>query len=450
MIQVKELSKHYGDTVAVDALSFDVAPGVVTGFLGPNGAGKSTTMRMILGLDHPNAGSATIGGRNHRNLPAPMREVGSLLNPKAVHPARAARAHLRWLARAGGLPRSRIDEVLELVGLAEVANKRVSGFSLGMYQRLGIAAALLGQPATLLLDEPVNGLDPEGVRWMRNLMRGLAAEGRTVFVSSHLMAEMQQTADRVVVIGRGRLIADVDVAELIRCSADDQVKVVSPDPTVLTTLLTGEGATVRSDSDGGLLVSGMDSARVGDIATVLLSPFSSGTREAPSRRYWPSCPYRRSSGRYRRDGNGFSCPGGPPRRCTASPVRPPRIPSNISHRAGPLPYSPGGQRCFFWSLTPRSPSETPERTRVGGQFLEKLTTHPFSRTATARLVGNPPCVAPDAPERPHSRAVGIPVGCDPRESASGRTLRCSNGPVLTLGSAAWSRFLRSLGRGVSR
>ncbi|RCW39787.1 ABC-2 type transport system ATP-binding protein [Halopolyspora algeriensis] len=266
MIEVRELSKRYGDTVAVDALSFDITPGVVTGFLGPNGAGKSTTMRMLLGLDHPSAGSVTVDGRSYRDLPAPMHEVGALLDPKAAHPARTARAHLRWLVRAGGLPRSRIDEVLALVGLSEVADKRVGGFSLGMYQRLGIAVALLGDPATLLLDEPANGLDPEGIRWMRNLLRGLAAEGRTVFVSSHLMTEMQQTADRVVVIGRGRLIADVDTAELVRRGSGGQVKVVSPQPAALSALLTDEGATVRGDSDGALLVSGMDSARVGDIA----------------------------------------------------------------------------------------------------------------------------------------------------------------------------------------
>ncbi len=270
MIEVRGLSKRYGETLAVDDLSFDVAPGVVTGFLGPNGAGKSTTMRMILGLDRPSAGSATVGGRSYQDLRAPMREVGALLDPKAVHPGRTARAHLRWLARAGGVPRTRVDEVLDLVGLATVADKRVGGFSLGMYQRLGIAAALLGDPGTLLFDEPVNGLDPEGILWVRGLMKDLAAEGRTVFVSSHLMGEMQQTADRVVLIGRGRLIADVDVAELTGRASGDRVKVASPQSAELAALLAGEGAMVgdapNGAADGGLLVSGMEARRIGDVA----------------------------------------------------------------------------------------------------------------------------------------------------------------------------------------
>ncbi len=270
MIEVRGLSKRYGETLAVDDLSFDVAPGVVTGFLGPNGAGKSTTMRMILGLDRPSAGSATLDGRSYRDLPAPMREVGALLDPKAVHPGRTARAHLRWLARAGGVPRTRVDEVLDLVGLAAVVDKRVGGFSLGMYQRLGIAAALLGDPGTLLFDEPVNGLDPEGILWVRGLMKDLAAEGRTVFVSSHLMGEMQKTADRVVLIGRGRLIADVDVSELTGRGSANRVKVVSPQSAELAALLAGEGAMVGDApdgaADGGLLVSGMEARRIGDVA----------------------------------------------------------------------------------------------------------------------------------------------------------------------------------------
>ncbi len=270
MIEVRGLSKRYGETLAVDDLSFDVAPGVVTGFLGPNGAGKSTTMRMILGLDRPSAGSATLDGRSYRDLPAPMREVGALLDPKAVHPGRTARAHLRWLARAGGVPRTRVDEVLDLVGLAAVVDKRVGGFSLGMYQRLGIAAALLGDPGTLLFDEPVNGLDPEGILWVRGLMKDLAAEGRTVFVSSHLMGEMQKTADRVVLIGRGRLIADVDVSELTGRGSANRVKVVSPQSAELAALLAGEGAMVGDAPDGaaddGLLVSGMEARRIGDVA----------------------------------------------------------------------------------------------------------------------------------------------------------------------------------------
>jgi ABC-2 type transport system ATP-binding protein len=214
MIEVRGLRKRYGATVAVDGLSFDVRPGVVTGFLGPNGSGKSTTMRLLLGLDAPDAGQARINGHRYRELAWPLREVGALLEARAFHPGRTARAHLEALAAGNRIPRSRVEEVLGLVGLAEAAGRRAGRFSLGMGQRLGIAAALLGDPGVLLLDEPVNGLDPEGIRWIRRLLRSLAAEGRTVFVSSHLIGEMASTADRVVVIGRGRLLADTSVAEL--------------------------------------------------------------------------------------------------------------------------------------------------------------------------------------------------------------------------------------------
>jgi len=214
VIEVRDLRKRYGGTMAVDGLSFDVRPGVVTGFLGPNGSGKSTTLRVILGLDHPTAGRATVDGRAYADLPAPIEAVGALLDAGAADGARTARAHLRWVARAARLPRRRIDEVLDLVGLGEVASKRVRSFSLGMSQRLGVATALLGDPATLILDEPVNGLDPEGVAWIRWLLRRLAAEGRTVLVASHHLAEMQETAQAVVVIGRGRLLAESTIAEL--------------------------------------------------------------------------------------------------------------------------------------------------------------------------------------------------------------------------------------------
>ncbi|GAA3982703.1 ABC transporter ATP-binding protein [Thermobifida alba] len=265
MIRVRGLTKRYGATTAVDRLDFDVHPGVVTGFLGPNGAGKSTTMRMILGLDTPTAGTATVNGRRYRDLPAPTREVGALLDPGAAHPGRTARAHLLWLARGAGLPRRRVEEVLDLVGLASAAHRRVGGFSLGMRQRLGIAAALLGDPGVLLFDEPVNGLDPEGIRWIRGLLRDLAAEGRTVLVSSHLMSEMQATADHVLVIGRGRLIADVGVAELTARGSGD-VRVAAADPAVLAAALAAEGAAVRTADDGALLVGGLDAARVGEVA----------------------------------------------------------------------------------------------------------------------------------------------------------------------------------------
>jgi ABC-2 type transport system ATP-binding protein len=214
VIEVRDLRKRYGGTTAVDGLSFDVRPGVVTGFLGPNGSGKSTTLRVILGLDHPTAGSATVDGRAYADLPAPIDAVGALLDARAADGARTAYDHLRWVARAARLPRRRIDEVLELVGLGEVASKRVRTFSLGMSQRLGVATALLGDPGTMILDEPVNGLDPEGVAWIRGLLRRLAAEGRTVLVASHHLAEMQETAEAVVVIGRGRLLAAATTAEL--------------------------------------------------------------------------------------------------------------------------------------------------------------------------------------------------------------------------------------------
>ena len=219
MIEVHGLCKRYGATVAVDRLSFDVRPGVVTGFLGPNGSGKSTTMRLILGLDRPDAGQARIGGRRYRELRWPLREVGALLEARAFHPGRSARAHLRALAASNGIPRSRVEEVLGFVGLADAGARRAGKFSLGMAQRLGIAAALLGDPRVLLLDEPVNGLDPEGIRWIRTLLRSLASQGRTVLVSSHLIGELALTADQVVVIGQGRLLADTSVAELSARSA---------------------------------------------------------------------------------------------------------------------------------------------------------------------------------------------------------------------------------------
>ncbi|HEY0279347.1 MAG TPA: ATP-binding cassette domain-containing protein [Solirubrobacterales bacterium] len=214
MIEARGLTKRYGSRLAVDALSFDVRPGTVTGFLGPNGSGKSTTMRMILGLDRPGRGQVRVGGRRYRELRWPLREVGALLEARAFHPGRSARSHLSALAAAGAIPRARVDEVLDLVGLADVATRRAGKFSLGMGQRLGVAAALLGDPEVLLLDEPMNGLDPEGIHWIRNLLKALAAQGRTVFVSSHLIGEMALTAERLVVIGRGRLLADTTVAEL--------------------------------------------------------------------------------------------------------------------------------------------------------------------------------------------------------------------------------------------
>ena len=244
MIEASGLTKRYGSTVAVDDLSFTIRPGMVTGFLGPNGAGKTTTMRLILGLDYPTAGTVTINGRPHVQSPSPMREVGALLEARAVHGGRSARNHLYCLAQTNHLPRRRVDEVLGIVGLTDVARKRSKGFSLGMSQRLGIAAALLGDPQVLMFDEPVNGLDPEGIVWIRTLMRGLAAEGRTVLVSSHLMAEMENTADHLIVVGRGKLLADCSMGEFIARGSGQAVLVRTPQPDELTTAVTIAGATV--------------------------------------------------------------------------------------------------------------------------------------------------------------------------------------------------------------
>ena len=266
MIEARQLTKRFGDKEAVHGLSFTVRPGVVTGFLGPNGAGKSTTMRMILGLDRPTTGAVTVAGRSYADLPAPMREVGALLDAKAVDGARTARAHLGWLVRAGGLAARRVTEVLELTGLSEVADQRIGGFSLGMSQRLGIATALLGDPPVLLFDEPVNGLDPEGIRWVRTLMQGFAAEGRSVVVSSHLMHEMEATADHVLVIGKGRLLADMPMAEFTRLGPDAHVRVVSPEPGRLQQLLERAGGTVAVEPDGALQVVGVDNVRIADLA----------------------------------------------------------------------------------------------------------------------------------------------------------------------------------------
>ena len=266
MIEVRGLTKRYGDTLAVDDLSFDIQPGVVTGFLGPNGAGKSTTMRMILGLDRPTSGTVTINGSPYTALVSPLREIGALVDAKAIQGGRSARQHLSWVARAGRIPQRRVDEVLEVVGLTSVANRKVGGFSLGMSQRLGIATALLGDPDTLLFDEPVNGLDPEGIRWIRTLLKRLAAEGRTVFVSSHLMSEMQETADHVLVIARGRLVADTTMADFTRRSTRSHVRIVSPDAAALVSILTDRGAAVGVGDDGALAVVGMDAARVGELA----------------------------------------------------------------------------------------------------------------------------------------------------------------------------------------
>ncbi|HXW43703.1 MAG TPA: ATP-binding cassette domain-containing protein [Streptosporangiaceae bacterium] len=280
MIEARDLTKRFGSKVAVDHLSFTVQPGRVTGFLGPNGAGKSTTMRLILALDHPSSGTATIDGKSYVQLANPLRTVGALLEAKSVHTGRSARNHLLFLAQTQGLPASRVDAMLDLVGLRDVANKRAGTFSLGMSQRLGVAAAMLGDPQVLLLDEPVNGLDPEGVLWIRNLMKRLAAEGRTILVSSHLMNEMAVTADHLIVIGRGKLLADAPTEEVIARGSGQSVRVRTPDADRLTAVVTAEGATAVPASNGNgtpaigqhadgapvLIVTGLPAARIGELA----------------------------------------------------------------------------------------------------------------------------------------------------------------------------------------
>ncbi|MDX3192236.1 ATP-binding cassette domain-containing protein [Streptomyces sp. MN03-5084-2B] len=268
MITLRGLTKRYGEKTVVDSLTCDVTPGQVTGFLGPNGAGKSTTMRMTVGLDHPQAGEALVGGKRYAQLRHPLREVGALLDAKALHPGRSAGKHLLAMARSNGIAAGRVEEVLATVGLSDVAGKRAGQFSLGMGQRLGIAGALLGDPGVLMFDEPVNGLDPDGVRWVRQLMRSLAAEGRTVFVSSHLMSEMQLTADHLVVIGRGKLLADAPVAEFIAGNSRTTVSVRVPadgDRTALDARLRAEGGLTHPGEPGELVVDGVDVTRVGDL-----------------------------------------------------------------------------------------------------------------------------------------------------------------------------------------
>jgi ABC-2 type transport system ATP-binding protein len=266
MITAHSLTKRYGPATAVDDLTFEAQSGLVTGFLGPNGAGKSTTMRMIMGLDRPTSGSALISGKPYSELGWPLREVGALLDAKTFHPARSARNHLRSLALTNDISLARVDEVLDQVGLSSVAGRRAGKFSLGMGQRLGIAAALLGDPGVLLFDEPANGLDPEGIRWIRQFLRSLASEGRTVFVSSHLISETSLTADRLVVIGRGRLIAESSVADFVARSGVGAVKLVTPDRVAFASSLAAAGATVRADDGGALHVEGLTAPEVADLA----------------------------------------------------------------------------------------------------------------------------------------------------------------------------------------
>jgi len=272
MIEARAVTKRYGDKTAVDDLTFTVRPGVVTGFLGPNGAGKSTTMRMILGLDAPTSGAVTVNGKHYAEHTAPLHEVGALLEAKAVHSGRSAYYHLLSLALTTGIPRRRVDEVIDMVGLRDVARRRVGGFSLGMGQRLGVAAALLGDPATLVLDEPVNGLDPEGILWIRTLLRALAAEGRTVFVSSHLMSEMALTAEHLIVIGRGKLIADLSVRDFTELASRKVVRVRTPEAGRLRDLLVGTDVSVTGLEPDLLEVAGLNSEAIGKAACAAAIP----------------------------------------------------------------------------------------------------------------------------------------------------------------------------------
>ncbi|MDT0450880.1 ABC transporter ATP-binding protein [Streptomyces hesseae] len=286
MIELEGLTKHYGDVRAVDHLTFTVRPGIVTGFLGPNGAGKSTTMRMMLDLDNPSGGTVRIDGRHYRELRDPLRVVGALLDAKAMHGGRSAYNHLLCLAQSNGIPRARVREVLDTVGLTSVAGKRTKGFSLGMGQRLGIAGALLGDPRILMFDEPVNGLDPEGIHWIRNLMKSLATQGRTVFVSSHLMSEMALTADHLVVIGQGKLLADTSMAGFIKENSRSYVRMRSPEQERLREVLRGAGIDVTPGEEGALEVEGEDAAHLGELAARHritlheLSPQSASLEEA--------------------------------------------------------------------------------------------------------------------------------------------------------------------------
>jgi ABC-2 type transport system ATP-binding protein len=266
MIEARGLTKRYGDKTAVDDLTFTIKPGIVTGFLGPNGAGKSTTMRMILGLDAPTSGTVTVDGKLYREHPTPLKSVGALLEARAVHTSRSAYNHLRALAATHGIARTRVEEVIEMVGLQEVARKRAGAFSLGMGQRLGIASALLADPSTLILDEPVNGLDPEGIRWIRDLLKSLAAQGRTVFVSSHLMSEMAMTAEHVIVVGRGRLMADMPMSELIAQASTNVVVVRSPQADALAKALRRTGVVVTRSAPDALEVTGLTAAQIGEKA----------------------------------------------------------------------------------------------------------------------------------------------------------------------------------------
>ncbi|WP_299529094.1 ATP-binding cassette domain-containing protein [uncultured Streptomyces sp.] len=368
MIEAVGLTKRFGSRTAVHDLSFRVRPGIVTGFLGPNGSGKSTTMRMMLGLDRPTSGHVTIGGHPYRSLPNAPRLVGALLDAKAVHGGRSARNHLLSLAQLAGIPAARVDEVLAVVGLREVAGRRSSGFSLGMGQRLGIAAALLGDPQVLLFDEPVNGLDPEGILWIRTLMKTLAAEGRTVFVSSHLMSEMALTADHLIVIGRGRLLADMGVGEFIAANSAGYARVRVADDDAegsraLTAAVEGDGGRVVSEPDGALRVMGVPLPRISDLAHAdgvrlwELSPHRASLEEAYMRMTQAEVDYRSTD-----DAKAGLRPPPPPYVLPPDPAGPPRPADEVPLRNWYVPPPPGGNP---YATTPpaRAGAETGEESR---------------------------------------------------------------------------------------
>ncbi|WP_329174584.1 ABC transporter ATP-binding protein [Streptomyces sp. NBC_01477] len=357
MIELQGLTKRYGDKTAVDHLTFTVRPGVVTGFLGPNGAGKSTTMRMLLGLDSPTGGYVRIDGKHYAQLSEPLKHIGALLDAKAIHGGRTAYNHLLCIAQSNRIPTHRVDEVLETVGLTAVARKRSKGFSLGMGQRLGIAAALLGDPEILMFDEPVNGLDPEGIHWIRNLMKGLAAQGRTVFVSSHLMSEMALTAEHLIVIGRGRLLADTSMADFIEKNSRSYVRLRSPQPERFKDVLTAAGHRVLTTGDGAFEIDGTDAAELGELAArhqlVLheLSPQRASLEEAFMQLTAESVEYH---------AHGAVTPGGPAQglpQAPAAPGQPPAQPQAAppppeDQPPGRPPQSGGGQQ---WGAQWRNP-----------------------------------------------------------------------------------------------
>ncbi|MFI7686866.1 ABC transporter ATP-binding protein [Streptomyces griseoaurantiacus] len=421
MIEAVGLTKRYGDKTAVYNLSFQVRPGMVTGFLGPNGSGKSTTMRMILGLDNPTAGHVTIGGHPYRRLPSAARHVGALLDAKAVHGGRSARNHLLSLAQLSGIPQRRVDEVLGVVGLQDVARRRSKGFSLGMGQRLGIAAALLGDPQVLLFDEPVNGLDPEGILWVRNLMKSLAAEGRTVFVSSHLMSEMALTADHLIVIGRGQLLADMSVRDFISANSADFARVRTPEGEQqqrekLTSALTEAGGHVLPELDGALRVTGLPLPRISELAHSAdvrlweLSPHQASLEEAYMRMTQGAVDYRSTTDQKA----GFAQPPAP----GAQPPTPVPGQGQPGWYAPPPPqqFGPGPQ-----GVPAAAPHGAPANPYAQpGPAAPQGAPNPYAAPTPQPAPAQPPSAAPSAPPAPSSAGPGGPApSADAVAAASG-------------------------------